>query len=54
MTAQDNSATVNTATTSTSQGGDIVCRDIFKWFGSSLIIEGLDLTIAPHRRLRSP
>ena len=48
MTAQDNSATANTATTSTSQGGDIVCRDIFKWFGSSLIIEGLDLTIAPN------
>ena len=26
--------------------GDIKCRDIFKWFGSSLIIEGLDLDIA--------
>ncbi len=26
--------------------GEIKCRDIFKWFGSSLIIEGLDLDIA--------
>ena len=30
-----------------SAGGEIRCRDIFKWFGSSLIIESLDLDIAP-------
>jgi NitT/TauT family transport system ATP-binding protein len=30
-----------------SDGGEIRCRDIFKWFGSSLIIESLDLDIAP-------
>jgi NitT/TauT family transport system ATP-binding protein len=29
-----------------SHGGEIKCRDIFKWFGSSLIIENLDLDIA--------
>ena len=30
-----------------SDSGDIRCRDIFKWFGTSLIIESLDLDIAP-------
>lgn len=29
-----------------SQGGEIKCRDIFKWFDTSLIIESLDLDIA--------
>lgn len=30
----------------TAASGEIRCRDIFKWFGSSLIIEGLDLDVA--------
>jgi NitT/TauT family transport system ATP-binding protein len=30
-----------------SDSGEIRCRDIFKWFGTSLIIESLDLDIAP-------
>jgi len=30
----------------TAHGGEIKCRDVFKWFGSSLIIEALDLDIA--------
>lgn len=29
-----------------SLGGEIKCRDIFKWFGSSLIIENLNLDVA--------
>jgi NitT/TauT family transport system ATP-binding protein len=33
---------------SSARGSDIVCRDIFKWFGSSLIIENLDFDISPN------
>lgn len=49
MTIQERATSTNNVVSnqiSTPRGGEIKCRDIFKWFDTSLIIEGLNLDIA--------